>query len=159
MFREYFSGLHYMHNESIAHRDLKLENILVTAQNIPKLADFSFSIEFTKNSSLCTNYCGSVPYFAPELLQRKSYNPFKSDIWAIGVCLFITTNNIFPFKFEDEAAAIIKMQLARDWKLRTKTAKEFSISYKDLIGAMLEPETKLRITADGIALHLWLKDE
>lgn len=159
MFREYFSGLQYMHSELIAHRDIKLENILVTAQNVPKLADFSFSIEFTKNSPLCTSYCGSVPYFAPELLQRKPYNPFKSDIWALGVCLFITTNNIFPFKFDDEAAVMIKLQLARAWKLRTKTAKEFSMPYKDLIGAIFEPETRLRIVAEGIAVHSWLKEE
>ena len=71
MFREVFQGLAYMHHKSIAHRDLKLENILVDHDNVPKLADLSLAVYFDiddlhrDGENLCTNHCGSLPYFAP----------------------------------------------------------------------------------------------
>lgn len=58
MFKEAHSGLAHMHNRfSIAHRDLKLENILITRNWVPKLADFSFSV-FYDGRTLHTQWCG-----------------------------------------------------------------------------------------------------
>lgn len=154
MFREFFSGIHYMHSQSIAHRDLKLENILITHKQIPKIADFSFAIVFD-GRNLCTDYCGSLPYFAPELLMNHPYNPLVSDVWSLGVCLYIMTNDAFPFKFTDGEAMLAK-QLTNGWKLKQRVEKGYSPSFKALLSRMLLVDTSARITAQEIATCEWL---
>lgn len=62
-------GLEYMHNKSIAHRDLKLENLLLTLDLTPKISDFSLSIIWDQKT-LATSWCGTPPYFAPEIFQK-----------------------------------------------------------------------------------------
>src|SRR5699024_7658551 len=133
----------YMHNKSIAHRDLKLENILVNHNNLPKLADFSFAVYFDGHT-LCTNHCGSIPYFAPELLSNEPYTPLASDIWAMAGCIYITTDGTFPFRFNDDKA-MKEAQLARSWKFRTRTEQTFTEAYKSLVRSMMEPDVKKRI--------------
>lgn len=157
MFREVFEGLGYMHHRSIAHRDLKLENILVNHVNLPKLADFSFAVYFN-GQTLCTNHCGSIPYFAPELLANLPYNPLLSDVWSMAVCMYITTNDTFPFKTNDDKA-MLAAQMSKSWKLRTRTEQTFSELYKALIRAMLHPESAKRIRTEEILRHPWITTE
>ena len=154
MFRQVFDGLAYMHHKSIAHRDLKLENILVNHNNLPKLADFSFSVYFD-GQTLCTNHCGSIPYFAPELLSNDPYNPLLSDVWSIGVCLFIITNDNFPFRLNDDRA-MLEAQLKGNWKFRTRTEQTFSESYKAIVRGMLEPDLKKRLRTNDVLSHVWM---
>ena len=157
MFREVFQGLAYMHHKSIAHRDLKLENILVNHNNLPKLADFSFAVYFD-GENLCTNHCGSLPYFAPELLTTEPYNPLISDVWSIGVCLYIITNDNFPFRFTDDRA-MLDLMVNRNWNFRRRTEQTFSESYKLLMRSMFEPDPPRRIRTHEILHHDWLTTE
>lgn len=157
LFREVFEGLGYMHHRSIAHRDLKLENILVNHLNLPKLADFSFAVYFDGHT-LCTNHCGSIPYFAPELLSNNAYNPLLSDVWSMAVCIYITTNDTFPFRINDDKA-MLAAQLTKNWKFRPRTEQTFSESYKALIKAMLTPEPAKRIRTEEILRHPWIFTE
>lgn len=69
LFRGTSMGMYYMHSHSIAHRDLKLENLLLTNDLKPKISDFSLSLIWDRKK-LCTNWCGTPPYFAPEILQK-----------------------------------------------------------------------------------------
>lgn len=146
-----------MHQQSFAHRDLKLENILITHKMIPKIADFSFALYFD-GKTLCTVYCGSFPYFAPELVMNKPYNPILYDIWSLGVCLYIITNDSFPFKFKDETK-MLESQLNKTWKFKPKTEKLFSANYKSLVRKMLEPDISARITTIGISRSSWVANE
>ncbi|EAX89605.1 CAMK family protein kinase [Trichomonas vaginalis G3] len=94
------NGLCYLHQRNVAHRDIKPENILFDAHFNPKLIDFGLSRE-TK-SSLST-FCGTPCYLAPEIILDNKYNPFKSDVWALGLTIHILTNLCFPFRYEGEA--------------------------------------------------------
>lgn len=156
MFPQIMNAIHHMHRQYIAHRDLKLENILITAKNIPKLSDFSYSIIFKPGSPLCTEHCGSLPYFPPELLQKRPYNPLKSDIWSLGVCFYIMLNDGLPFKLGDDRLMLHK-QLTKDWKFRNKVEPKLSEDLKQIVKKMLEPDPKKRITSDQL-IHLeWFK--
>jgi serine/threonine protein kinase len=55
-------AMHHMHTNRIAHRDLKLENILITGDHVPKISDFSYVVEYQKNEPKTTTVCGSLPY-------------------------------------------------------------------------------------------------
>jgi len=68
------SAVRYMHELDVAHRDLKLENLLMdaTGDNI-KLCDFGFVREATPGD-LSRTYCGSKSYAAPEILQARTHS-------------------------------------------------------------------------------------
>ena len=91
-------GLNYMHHKrKTAHRDVKLENILMDwdeqqKELIPKLTDFSYSVQ-ERTDNLHKTFCGTLPYMSPEVLCGRDYDPFKADIWALGVCLYLLTND------------------------------------------------------------------
>ena len=59
-------GLHYMHSRLIAHRDIKLENILMNGEYKVKLADFSMSTQLKDNCKYPTSKSGTIPYLPPE---------------------------------------------------------------------------------------------
>ena len=80
-----------MHDNEIAHRDLKLENIFLTDQMVVKIGDFglikvSNKLEMEKTGT----YCGTPGYMAPEITkQNTNYSSSKVDVFACGVILFI----------------------------------------------------------------------
>ncbi|RWS15380.1 testis-specific serine/threonine-protein kinase 1-like isoform X3 [Dinothrombium tinctorium] len=158
-FTQLVEALHYMHSLNIAHRDIKLENILLDRQTNPKLTDFSYSLYVEKdgqgNTILSKTFCGSLPYIPPEILLEKPYDPKAADIWSLGVCLYILLNNTLPFKFDD-IQNMIRCQLNREYKFKARVENSISDKCKDLLKKMLEPDFKQRITTIGIMLHPWL---
>jgi tRNA A-37 threonylcarbamoyl transferase component Bud32 len=154
MFREVLEALNFMHSKSIAHRDIKLENILLTSKLRPKLSDFSYVVECDKNT-LSHTFCGSLPYFSPEILQRKPYNPLISDVWSLGVCLFITLNDGLPFEIGDDRAMLNK-QLSNDWHFRTKVEAKLSQELKLMVRKMLEPDVSKRVTTALLMNDKWV---
>jgi len=97
VFKQLAEGLQYLHKNNIAHRDMKLENILIDEEHNVKIIDFGFSLVTprTKPLNLC---CGTPSYMSPELMARKNYYGHLVDIWALGIILYILVVGIFPFK-------------------------------------------------------------
>lgn len=101
----------YMHNLNFAHRDLKLENLLLDSGMNIKVADFGF-VRKNAGNSLSKTYCGSKSYAAPEILIGKPYKPKKSDVWALGVILYIIVTGKMPFDETKGTRHILKEQEA-----------------------------------------------
>ena len=87
----------YCHNKCIAHRDIKLENILLDDDNNLKIIDFGFST-CIPNDKKVKMFCGTPSYMAPEIVSKKEYCGPPADIWALGVLLFALLCGTFPFK-------------------------------------------------------------
>ncbi|KAH9526630.1 hypothetical protein DERF_000700 [Dermatophagoides farinae] len=155
LFKGVFFGVDYMHQKFIAHRDLKLENILINKYGQPKISDFSLSVIWD-GRRLVTDWCGTPPYFSPEILQGIPYNPLAYDIWSLGVCLFIMTNDTLPFMFVDYQEMLQK-QLNRDWKFRTRYERNISDDLKQLIRAMLDPDNNNRIKITDLIQTRWFR--
>ena len=144
--RQMALGLQYLHELEIAHRDLKCENILITSNYNVKLADFGFAryvvdskgrriLRYILNScSSCgmvkcnknylyfnfsETYCGSLSYAAPEILRGTPYNPKISDLWSLGVILYIMLNKAMPFD-DTNIKRLYEQQTSRKWKFRAK---------------------------------------
>lgn len=81
------SAIQYMSSMKIAHRDLKLENILVDCDLNLKIADFGYA-SFQKTDML-SSYRGTFTYMAPEIKEGKQYVGSQVDIFSSGVILFI----------------------------------------------------------------------
>ena len=64
--------LDYMHRKNIAHRDIKLENILIDKKGIIKLIDFGFSCNAAADD-LLRIFCGTPSYMAPEIVNKREF--------------------------------------------------------------------------------------
>jgi serine/threonine protein kinase len=80
-------ALAYIHANHYVHRDIKPANILLDSYGRPKVADFGMCIPWNE-SELLTEHLGSAGYFSPELFERKPFNPYKADVWALGITLY-----------------------------------------------------------------------
>jgi serine/threonine protein kinase len=97
--RQLISAVKYCHENSVVHRDIKLENIFIkNKEGLPNivLADFGFSSIAPIEHELY-DHPGSPAYAAPELFKGIPYLGVKSDIWAIGVVLYVLFTEEFPF--------------------------------------------------------------
>jgi len=88
----------------VVHRDIKLENILVTENRDIKLIDFGFSVAMAPGN-LLNVFCGTPSYMAPEIVSKDYYN-FPVDVWALGVLFFKLITGYFPFKGKCSAVNI-----------------------------------------------------
>ena len=75
------NAIEYMNNMKVAHRDLKLENILIDCDLTIKIADFGYA-SFQK-IDLLSSYRGTFTYMAPEIKEGKQYNGLKVDLFSV----------------------------------------------------------------------------
>ncbi|XP_060071832.1 uncharacterized protein LOC132551669 [Ylistrum balloti] len=83
-------AIEFCHSFGIAHRDLTPSNVLITADNVIKLADFGLAVCAVTNNGeivLCEDYLGNVPYLAPEVLKETPYDALMADLWSTGMLL------------------------------------------------------------------------
>lgn len=94
-------ALEYMHDIGVAHRDIKLENILLDMKNkTVKVIDFGQSFEFKKDNQYIYSHdiCGTEGYFPPEYYNQLEYMPDKVDVWCCGVVLYNLVFDCMPWE-------------------------------------------------------------
>ena len=155
LYRGIADALRYIHEEGFAHRDIKCENILLNKdRTVAKISDFGFSrtcfVNQTGERLLSNTYCGSAAYAAPEILKVKPYNAMISDVWSLGVVLYVMVNCRLPFS-DKNIKEILKQQL----KNKIEYKQKLSELCKDLIGHHLDPDIKSRYTMKQVLKHKW----
>ena len=80
-------ALHYLHSNRVIHRDMKPQNILISAEGTVKLCDFGFARQMSQNTIMLNSIKGTPLYMAPELVKEQSYN-HTVDLWSLGVILY-----------------------------------------------------------------------
>lgn len=96
--KQLLDALEYCHSQGVAHRDIKPINIFLDDEYGIVLADFGFS--FIQSTCGITNECcGSFWYRSPELIaiDRKDYDPYKVDVWALGITFFQMVTGKMPW--------------------------------------------------------------
>ena len=104
VFRQICDGVEYLHEMGLAHRDLKLDNCVMTTQNVVKLIDFGTATVFHypgKARIPATGVVGSDPYLAPEVLSKDSYDPRKTDVWSVAIIFMCMVLRRFPWKIPE----------------------------------------------------------
>ncbi|KAF2754562.1 Pkinase-domain-containing protein [Pseudovirgaria hyperparasitica] len=96
------SGVTYLHSMGLAHRDLKLDNVVVNEHGIMKIIDFGsaavFRYPFENDIVLASGIVGSDPYLAPEVYDLSKYDPQPTDIWSLAIIFCCMTLKRFPWK-------------------------------------------------------------
>ena len=94
-------GLNYLHLQSITHRDMKPENILLVSKDQNnfdvKISDLGFAQQFEAGGKPMTLVLGSPLYMAPELINREPYTE-KVDVWSLGVITYQLLSGRTPFE-------------------------------------------------------------
>lgn len=94
IFVQIVKGVKYMHEHNVAHRDLKLTNILIDDEYTVKIIDFGFACAADEKHKM---YCGTPSYMSPEVVEKRLYNPKPVDVWAMGVILFKLLTGEYAF--------------------------------------------------------------
>jgi len=147
----------YLNEKKVAHRDLKLENIMVDDNLQLKIADFGFATY--KKIDRLRSFRGTKTYMAPEIKEGKIYDGLKADMFSVGVILFIMVQGIFPFSEARTDEYFYRLLI--DGDLETywlKTGGEnLSAEFKDLITRMLSYDPQMRPTVEELVAHPWMK--
>lgn len=155
-FRQLMSALTYIHELGVAHRDIKLENILVTSDNCAKLTDFGLCKQQVGNSLLLTT-CGTLIYAAPEIIQEKPYNGMKADVWSAGIVLYAMVANHFPWSSDESLPPDRFIHETANQIINGEITLPDGISFElqNLLANMLNVDPDSRPTAADILEHPW----
>lgn len=148
-----FDAMAYLHEHKIAHRDIKLENILVTNNNIIKIIDFGFGV-YEGDNSLQSFFCGTPNYMPPEIAYKVNYHATLSDLWSLGILLYKMIVGEFPFKAKDEKD-LYKLIKKCNFEIPSNIPSEAAKIIKGLI--TVRPSE--RMSARAVVSSPWFNEE
>jgi len=152
------SALETLHRAGYSHRDVKLENLLVSQTGALLLGDFGSAAPLLTADGTPVRHwtpMGSESYMAPEVLAAGSvgadYEGRPADVWSTGVVLYAIVAGEFPF--ESASPECIRyqgfMQGEHDWPVH------FSPALIELITSMLTSSSHQRTTLEAALAHKW----
>lgn len=161
------SAVAHIHSRGIAHRDIKLQNILIdhcddrNAQL--KLIDFGYGSRYIGNLPMRTK-CGTPYTTAPEVI-RECYDE-RCDVWSCGVVIYIMLSGRRPFEALNIAgpladagrAAMITNILAGRYHFNHKSWQRISKEGINFVRLLLNPDYKTRLRSHMALEHSWLRD-
>lgn len=153
LFYQVCDGLSYLHERCIAHRDVKLENLLLdrSAEHV-KVIDFGFAVQCASREQKLKCFCGTPSYMAPEMVMGREYSGFAVDVWALGVLLFVLLSGRFPFKGQTESELYSKIKRGG-----FQFPDAVSQIPRRLIRGIMRLDHGSRPTAQQIMQHPWLE--
>ncbi|XP_063309561.1 serine/threonine-protein kinase N2-like [Pelobates fuscus] len=98
-------GLEFLHQNKIAHRDIKLRNIVVDKDGYAKITDFGLSKQGMGFIDRTNSFCGTLEYMAPEVFEKNPYTR-SVDWWSLGVVIYVMLCGRFPFTGKDREREI-----------------------------------------------------
>eukprot|EP00933_Yihiella_yeosuensis_P025079 TRINITY_DN19456_c0_g2_i1.p1 TRINITY_DN19456_c0_g2~~TRINITY_DN19456_c0_g2_i1.p1 ORF type:complete len:702 (-),score=166.74 TRINITY_DN19456_c0_g2_i1:316-2421(-) len=164
LFKQMASAVSYLHENSIAHRDIQLENFLIynsptnIADAVLKLIDFTTAKEYSDGNELITKVCTPM-YVAREILSRRmEVYTEKVDIWSLGVTYFIMLCGHPPFAGESDMDILKKVKRGT-WKFEPKKAwRDVDEQACDLVTNMIQMKAEDRLSAQEVLKSSYLKD-
>jgi len=158
--KQLLNGLKYLEKESVIHRDIKPDNILLDSNDNAKISDFGISAIYKRTLSLdkknidpdlFMNYTrvGRQDFVCPEIEKREHYY-FEADIFDVGLTLLVLMSKEYPItlKVNPMNKKIIRI-------INDKNMYDYYNSYlKDLVLKMLNQNYNMRPKASEALAEL-----
>ena len=119
----------YLHSKRIAHRDLKLDNILLDERGFIKVIDFGLAIQMEK-SKMVIEKVGTPQYMAPEIYMDEIQS-LAVDWWAVGIVAFELMFGHVPFSSKEGLGAMEEKIIAAKVVLPDKVS--YTEKFEDFI--------------------------
>ncbi|KAG7395676.1 hypothetical protein PHYBOEH_003355 [Phytophthora boehmeriae] len=152
LFTQIVNGVRFLHTNGIAHRDLSLENVLLS-NGMCKICDFGLS---TRADVVCQDRVGKNYYMAPEVVAGGRYDPRAADIWSLGIVLFVmlTGSPLLPIASVEEKAFKALEQFGLSLIIEEWGDGDLvSLATQDLLEKMLQVDPATRISIEEIVEH------
>uniref|UniRef100_A0AAY4ETJ0 Serine/threonine-protein kinase PLK n=1 Tax=Denticeps clupeoides TaxID=299321 RepID=A0AAY4ETJ0_9TELE len=145
--RQIVSGLKYLHEQEILHRDLKLGNFFINEAVELKIGDFGLAAKLEPIESRRRTICGTPNYLSPEVLNKQGHG-CESDVWALGCVMYTMLLGRPPFETTNLKETY---RCIRDAYYTMPSS--LSPPAKNLIGSMLSKSPEDRPPLDSILRH------
>jgi len=168
LFKKILNAVDHTHSLSLAHLDLKLENLLIDHEFQLKLCDFDLSQEVMPDVNAAVA-SGTPNWRAPELKNGLCTDFIKADVFSLGVILFVILTGAPPYaevncgsysKFDNRYQAL-QTNPARFWDAYTKMMggdmNFYDEDFKNLVSSMLNEKPEMRPNMQEIYDHPWLQ--
>ncbi|DBB05985.1 TPA: hypothetical protein ACH3X3_009975 [Trebouxia sp. C0006] len=138
-------GLKHVHDRKILHRDIKTQNVFMSAGGLLKLGDFGVSKVLSSTMQLAKTGVGTPYYLSPEICQNRGYNA-KSDVWSLGCVLYEMATLRHPFDAPNMRQLATKIVRGSYLPI----ASSYSKGLKDLVDMTLRTDPKRRPTVNEV---------
>ncbi|NXW47513.1 NEK4 kinase, partial [Nyctiprogne leucopyga] len=147
-------ALQYLHEKHILHRDLKTQNVFLTRTNIIKVGDLGIARVLENQSDMASTLIGTPYYMSPELFSNKPYN-YKSDVWALGCCVYEMATLKHAFNAKDMNSLVYRII---EGKL-PPMPKDYSPQLVKIIQTMLSKKPEERPSVKSILRQPYIKHQ
>ncbi|KAI4883595.1 hypothetical protein NFI96_020711 [Prochilodus magdalenae] len=164
--RQVLEGVNYLHENSIVHRDLKLENLLYYSRDDnSKIMISDFGLSKIEDNGVMSTTCGTPGYVAPEVLTQKPYTK-AVDCWSIGVITYILIGTRhrhsrsslcgYPPFYEDSESLLFSKIKKAQYEFDSPFWDDISESAKDFVRNLIQKDPELRYTTEQALKHPWI---
>ncbi|XP_069329802.1 serine/threonine-protein kinase Nek4 isoform X3 [Eulemur rufifrons] len=147
-------ALQYLHEKHILHRDLKTQNVFLTRTNIIKVGDLGIARVLENHCDMASTLIGTPYYMSPELFSNKPYN-YKSDVWALGCCVYEMATLRHAFNAKDMNSLVYRII---EGKL-PPMPRDYSPELAELIRTMLSKRPEERPSVRSILRQPYIKHQ
>ncbi|KAJ7886898.1 kinase-like domain-containing protein [Mycena leptocephala] len=138
-------GLAYLHSQSIVHRDIRPDNILVDSLGRLKIKGFGFCAKLTEQRPRGASMAGTPHWMAPEVVKQKEYG-VKADVWSLGILAIELTGVENRPPYIDEEPLTVLYAIAANGTPTLKRPEALSLELKNFLALCLCLEVESRGT-------------